>query len=97
MAEHIILVEFNEKHNFNKITCSEGCLMTTWVEGDDIRKYSASKLIFAPVSVDTSIYHCVTEEEHNEYMRLQEEAILADEEEMNREIEQTDEEFEEEV
>lgn len=69
--EHKIIVEYNEKYNFNKITCSEGCLMTTWKEGDDIKEYSASTLIYAPTSVDTSVYRCVTEEKHNELMELQ--------------------------
>ena len=77
--EHKIIVELNEKYNFNKITCTENHYITTWKEGDDIKEYSASTLIYAPTSVDTSVYRCVTEEKHNELMELQRIAIEEEE------------------
>lgn len=71
MAEHKIIVEYNEKYNFNKLTCTEGHYITDWEEGDDIKNYSSSQLIFAPVNVDVTKYYCVTEEENERLLELQ--------------------------
>ena len=76
---HKIIIELNEKYNFNKITCTENHYITSWKEGDDIKEYSSSTLIYAPTSVDTSVYRCVTEEEHNKLMELQRIAIEEEE------------------
>ena len=43
--EHKIIVEYNEKYNFNKVTCEQGHYMTTWVEGDDIKTFTASTIL----------------------------------------------------
>lgn len=69
--EHKIIVELNEKYNFNKITCTEGHHITSWNEGDDIKDYTSTTLIFAPVSVDISQFHCISDEEDNRLMELQ--------------------------
>jgi hypothetical protein len=69
--EHKIIVEYNDKYNFNKLTCTEGHYITDWVEGDDIKKYSSSQLMFTPAAVDVTKYRCVTEEENERLMELQ--------------------------
>lgn len=78
MNEHLI-IEYNEKFNFNKVTCPEGHYITNW-DKQDIREYTASKIMFCPTSLDLSNYYCLTEEEHNELMEKQEEEIMKEEE-----------------
>ena len=77
--EHKINIEFNEKFNFYKLTCSEGCYMTDWNEGDDILEFASAIIICCPADTDITKYHCISVEEND---RLQ---ALRDEAEENRE------------
>lgn len=81
--EHKLIVEYNETYNFNKVTCSEGHYLTSW-DKQDIKEYSATKLMYCPVNANLDIYYCITDEEHNEYIKKQEEAFIDEE---NRKIE----------
>lgn len=74
-TENEILIEKNDKHNFFKITCTEGHYLTTFNEGDDITLYSDSKEVYTPLTADTSKWHCVTEEEHAAYIDARDKAI----------------------
>lgn len=76
-----LIIEFNEKYNFNKVTCSEGHYITKW-DKIDIKDYTASTVMYCPVTVDLSAYYCVPEDEHIEYMRLHREEMEKDREEM---------------
>lgn len=73
-----LIVEFNEKYNFNKITCPEGHLITNW-DKEDIKTYTASTVMYTPITYNLNDYYCVTEEEHNELMEKHREAIKQEE------------------
>ena len=84
--EHKVIVEYNDNYNFYKLTCSEGCLITAWNDGDNIVEYSASEKIYTPHNFDTSIYHCITIEEHK-IMIAEQEKVLRGKEERDRQQE----------
>lgn len=69
---HKIIVEYNERLNLIKLSCTEGCKITSWNEGDDIMDYSSFIIAYCPADTDTSIYHCITDEEDERLMKLQE-------------------------
>ena len=83
--EHKLIVEVNEQYNFKKITCTEGHYITNWNK-EDIKEYHATKLMYAPMTINLDEYYCLTEEEHNEYVELQKQAIKEDEEKRNKEL-----------
>ena len=60
---HEIKKEFNETYNFWVISCPEGCKITSWKEGDDIKDYSSFGIAYCPKDADLSIYHCISEED----------------------------------
>ena len=66
---HEILKEYNEKYNFWVLRCSEGCKITSWNEGDDILDYSSFEVAYCPQNADFSIYHCVSIEDDERYMK----------------------------
>lgn len=68
---HKINIEYNEKLNLIKLSCTEGCKMTSWNEGDDIGVYSSFVIAYCPADTDTSIYHCISDEDDAKYMELQ--------------------------
>lgn len=72
---HKIIVEYNERLNLIKLSCNERCKITSWNEGDDIIDYSSFIIAYCPADTDTSIYHCITDEEDERLMKLQEEEI----------------------
>lgn len=59
-----------KKNNYVKITCKEGHYITEWNK-DDIKDFSSAKMIFCPTFKDISTYYCITEEENEEYLKLQ--------------------------
>lgn len=69
-----LIVEYNEKYNFNKITCPEGHYITNW-DGNDYKEYTASTIMYAPVTFVLDSYYCITEEEHNAHMVKHREAV----------------------
>lgn len=82
-AEHSIIVEKNETYNFFKITCPEGHYLTTYKEGDDIMLYSDSKEVYTPLTADTSLWYCITNEQHAAYIEARDKA---NEERMEKEM-----------
>lgn len=76
MAQEEIKIVDNGK--FLTITCTEGHRITDWVETDDIKDYHSFTIAYAPRDIDPSIYHCLTEEEHEKYQVLCDEAIKED-------------------
>ena len=60
---HEINKEFNETYNFWMISCPEGCKITSWKEGDDIKDYYSFEIAYCPKDADLSIYHCISAEE----------------------------------
>lgn len=67
MAHELIIELVETKNgNFNKVTCPEGCWITSWNDGDDILTFNASKIICCPLKVDiTATYHCIDEVDYN--------------------------------
>ena len=60
---HEIKKEFNETYNFWVISCPEGCKITSWKEGDDIKDYYSFGIAYCPKDADLSIYHCISVED----------------------------------
>lgn len=73
-TEHQPIIEKNDKYNFFKITCPEGHYLTTFNEGDDISLYSDSKEVYTPLTADTSLWHCITDEQHAAYIEARDKA-----------------------
>lgn len=84
--KHEIIKQFNEKLNAWRIYCSEGHRITTWREGDDIKKYSAFAFAYCPKDVDFSIYRCVTAKEHAEYIKACRKAQKEEAEQRNKDF-----------
>lgn len=79
-----MVIEFNEKYNFNHIIAASGMVITDYTEDKNILDYSSSKEMYCPVSVDLSVYYEITDEMDAEYRDAQEKAIK-EELEANRE------------
>lgn len=75
-----LIIEYNEKYNFNKITCPEGHYITDW-DKQDIKEYTASTIMYAPTNVNLDNYYCITVDEHSEYMDKQLEVLKQEEQE----------------
>ena len=75
-----LIIEYNEKYNFNKITCPEGHYITDW-DKQDIKQYTASTIMYAPTNVNLDNYYCITVAEHSEYMDKQLEELTKEEHE----------------
>ena len=71
---HKISKEYIEIVNRYKLTCTEGCKITKWQEGDDIRNYAAFDYMYCNADEDISLYRCVTLKQDKE---LQEKQIKA--------------------
>ena len=78
-----IQIERNEDYGFLILTCSEGHYISNWNKVD-ILEFTSAKKIFCPADTDTTQFYCLTEEEHNELVELQRQAIEQKEKE-NRE------------
>ena len=76
---HEIKKEFNETYNFWVISCSEGCKITSWKEGDDIKDYSSFAIAYCPKDADLSIYHCISVEEDKVLLEKQYEELTKEE------------------
>lgn len=73
-----MIVEFNEKYNFNHITAEEGMVITDWNK-EDIKEYNSSKEMYCPVTVDLSRYYEISDEENADYRVLQDIAFREEE------------------
>ena len=73
-----LIIEYNEKYNFNKITCPEGHYITNWNK-EDIKEYTASTIMYTPVTFNIDEYYCISEDEHNGYMNRQREILEKEE------------------
>ena len=85
MSREHLKIEYNEKYNFNKVTCTEGHFITNW-DGVDYREYTASTIMYAPVSVNLDEFYCVTEEQHKENLVKHLEAVEAEMAKVENEI-----------
>ena len=43
-----------------------------YTDGDNIKFYTASTLMYCPLNADLSVYRVITEEQHKEYLELKE-------------------------
>ena len=64
-------VFYNEQYNFNHLQAEEDMVITDFVVGSDILKYSSFKQAYCPVNADLSRYYEITDEEDAEYKELQ--------------------------
>lgn len=48
---------------FKIVEAEEGMRLTYWKEGDDIMDWSSCRMMYAPLTADTSVYREVTEQE----------------------------------
>lgn len=78
---HEIKKEFNEMFNFWMISCPDGCKITSWNEGDDIKDYAAFEIAYCPKDADLDIYHCVSVEDDLLLIEQRAKAIKKEEEE----------------
>ena len=76
---HEIKKEFNETYNFWMISCPEGCKITSWKEGDDIKDYASFKIAYCPKDADLSIYHCISVEGDKTLLEKQYEELTKEE------------------
>ena len=82
--EHNIKIEHNKQYNFTIVSCTEGCHITSWNEGDDILTFNSFFKAYLPFNSDTSIYRCITDEDNEKYMALKQEALIKKEEEIEK-------------
>lgn len=65
-----------EKTNFNEIRPTEGYVLTSYADGDDIMTYYSTTIICAPKAVDIeSKYRTITIEEDAELQQLKEQKM----------------------
>lgn len=76
---HEIKKEFNETYNFWMISCPEGCKITSWKEGDDIKDYDSFEIAYCPKDADLSIYHCISVEDDKALLEKQYEELTKEE------------------
>ena len=76
---HEINKEFNETYNFWIISCPEGCKITSWKEGDDIKDYASFKIAYCPKDTDLSIYHCISDDDDKALLEKQYEEMTKEE------------------
>ena len=76
---HKIKKEFNENHNFWMISCPEGCKITSWKEGDEIKDYASFEIAYCPKDADFSIYHCISDEDDKALLEKQYEELTKEE------------------
>ena len=74
ITEHQVIIEKNEQYKFFKITCPKGHYLTTYKDGDDITLYSDSLEVYTPLNADTSLWHCITGEQHAAYIEARDKA-----------------------
>ena len=79
--KHEIKKEFNEMFNFWIISCPDGCKITSWNEGDDIKTYASFEIAYCPKDADLDIYHCVSVEDDVLLIKQRDEAFKKEEEE----------------
>ena len=72
---HEINKEFNETYNLWMISCPEGCKITSWKEGDDIKDYASFEIAYCPKDADLSIYHCISSKDDKALLEKQYEEI----------------------
>ena len=76
---HKIKKEFNETYNFWMISCPEGCKITSWKEGDDIKDYASFEIAYCPKDADLSRYHCISAEDDKVLLEKQYEELTKEE------------------
>lgn len=80
---HSLIIDKNEEYNFLKVTCSEGHYLTNW-DKKEIKEYHATKLMYCPINTNLGEYYCLTDAQHDEYIKQQEQAIKEEEENRNK-------------
>lgn len=87
--EHLKIAEVKEGY-FLHVHTEDGYFLTSWKEGDDIKEYSGSICMYAPIVEDYPDYRVISESEHNNLEKMRDEELVKEskrmrEEERNRE------------
>ena len=87
--EHLKIAEVKEGY-FLHVHTEDGYFLTSWKEGDDIKEYSGSICMYAPIMEDYPDYRVISEIEHNNLEKMRDEELVKEskrmrEEERNRE------------
>lgn len=64
-------MEIVRKDYFIEIIASDNEYITLW-DKENIEEYSGSKIIYTPLTFDTTIIYAITEDEHNALVAEQE-------------------------
>ena len=72
-----------ELDNLKQITAESGFVITEWIEDptnpDSILDFTYSRIIYAPLSVDTSMYYEITDEAKDELEARQMQKLMENE------------------
>lgn len=79
---HELNIEYKEKYNFYVVSCPAGCRITNWTDDKDIRDFNDAVEMYVPGSMTEdeirNTYHCISDEDHEKYTAMVDEAIKAD-------------------
>lgn len=65
-------------NKFVHLHCEEGYILTDYNEDKDIKDYYGSECVYFPIKGEYDNYHVITQKEHENYLKLQEQAIEQD-------------------
>lgn len=74
-----LIIEFNQEHNFYKITCPEGYYITDYDENDGIKSFYETKSVYCPGTMTTEDikkrFYTITDEEAENFIAQREKAM----------------------
>lgn len=65
-------------NKFVHLHCEEGYILTDYNEDKDIKDYYGSVCVYFPIKDEYDAYRVITQAEHENYLKLQEQAIEED-------------------
>ena len=89
MHELIVDIVKTKNGNFQKLTCTEGHYITSWKDTDDIKDFSASRIVCCPLTINVyETYRCITDAEWLELSSAQLKALEEFNEKTRQELDQ---------
>lgn len=82
--EHLKIAEVKEGY-FLHVHTEDGYFLTSWKEGDDIKEYSGSICMYAPIVEDYPDYRVISENEHNNLEKMRDEELVKESKRMREE------------
>jgi hypothetical protein len=65
-------------NKFVHLHCEDGYILTDYTEGKNIKDYYGSVCVYFPIKDEYDTYRVITQAEHENYLKLQEQAIEQD-------------------